>query len=204
MSEIKTILISITSAVVSHGILAGFSKINILWKERFVTCNVLSVDDLIETPIRKIVIDTTEELLKTDDEYLQNCYLKLLKTAYHKDKQNIAHPAFSTILSQLSRDEAMMLCRFREDRHNIETLSKAVDLFFQENLVLYLSHLVNMDLLMDAFKTSNSDNARMVVGGGGPIDWYTLTDFGKLFVQACIPDDIDIKQLDYLRKYQPK
>ena len=235
MDEItKTILTTVASDLVSYVILAAHPKINALWKDKFVTCSVLSVDDLIESPTRKIIIDATEEFLKTDDEYLQNCYLKLLKTAYHKDKQNIAHPAFPTILSQLSRDEAIILCQLKKDgskkitRHvpmsvrsleSYKVLSNEfnnVELFFQENWNLYESHLTHMNLitnydigtvepsfLPETYVQKNTQKEDILVGLQRDYI-YSLTDFGQLFVQACIPDDIDITQFDYLRKYQPK
>ena len=204
------------------------------WKEFLLKCEWLPKEDIIEIPNRKIVIDTTEELFKTDDEDLQNCYLKLLKTAYHKDKQNIAHPAFPTILSQLSRDEAIILCQLKKDgskkitRHvpmsvrsleSCKVLSNefnSIGLFFQENWNLYESHLTHMNLitnydigtvdspfLPETYVLKNTQKEDILVGSQRDYI-YSLTDFGQLFVQACIPDDIDITQFDYLRKYQPK
>ena len=248
MDEItKTILTTVASDLVSYGILATYPKINALWKDKFVEYKILSVDDLIETPNRKIIIDTTEELLKIDDEYLQNCYLKLLKTAYHKDKQNIAHPAFSFLVSQLSRDEAIMLYHlstkdkllkqktyFKMDQltntHNIPTDYIDIiqnelltdELFYQNNWALYQSHLMKLDLVSnhevynETLHRPLSPKVGMLIqhtdNKGNPVEpygfeahyQYHLTDFGKMFAQACIPNDIDIEQFDYLRKYQPK
>lgn len=244
MDPFSTLLISISSNIVSHCFIKSYPKIEAFFRDRFTQCNIISEKDLVETPSRQVIVNTTEGLLKTDDERLQNCYLKLLKTTYHNGKQNLVHPSFPFIIDQISHDEAWMLYylkqgdkRLRQEFLFDEDYSKFLpptilfnelktqDLFFQDNYNLYQSQLTHMNLIhnyenqdkrkilyrpidkntpQNKILTNNDTQEKTVQYGVEQEYVFSLTEFGELFVEACIPDDTDIEQFNYMKKYQPK
>lgn len=61
-------------------------------------------------PAKNIVIPCLEGMvLNTDNEILQNNFIAMLESSMDKTKQNLVHPAFPKILSQLSVDELLIL-----------------------------------------------------------------------------------------------
>ena len=244
MDSLSTFLISISSNIASQFAINSYPKIKDFFRDRFTQCNIISEKDLVEIPSRQIIMNATEGLLKTDDEYLQNCYLKLLKTTYHDGKQNLIHPSFPFIIDQISHDEAWMLYYLKqgdkrlrqqlllnEDHSKFHPRTilfnelKTQDLFFPDNYNLYQSQLTHMNLIhnyedqdkkeylyrpidkntpKDKIRINQSTQEKDVQYGLEQEYIFSLTEFGELFVEACIPNDTDIEQFNYMKKYQPK
>lgn len=147
-----------------------------------------------------------------DENYLTELYLNLLRRAIDKERVHEAHPAFYHIIDQLSADEAMLLyvikqgslyCNFSADlyydenqrprfKNNIlikSNIPKDQILFF-EHFDMYIHHMESLNLV--EWKIANEkailDNIEKQIG----VETATmveLTDFGYLFVSACIPKD---------------
>ena len=150
-----------------------------------------------------------ERLKYLDDEnYLTDLYLNLLSRAIDKERINEAHPAFFHLIDQLSPDEALILFKLSEKEINIVThldydKSKRLfsnyqitkndlslnELMFPEHFQMYYSHLESLALVQwpvyNEEYPRNEDNIQI-----GLIKYskLILTDFGKLFVKACIPE----------------
>lgn len=61
-------------------------------------------------PVKNIAVPCLEGIvLNTDNEILQNNCTALLEKSMDKTKQELCHPAFPKILSQLSVDEILLL-----------------------------------------------------------------------------------------------
>jgi hypothetical protein len=143
-----------------------------------------------------------------EDDELIKMYEELLARSIDKDRINEAHPSFAHIISQLSRDEAYLLFELKEKSFEvtdtldfIQTENKFVNrkiekttipneiLFYKENTELYYSHLESLSLVnWPVYK----QDPIIVLGRQTGIRRYSkieLTDFGKLFIRACIPDN---------------
>lgn len=140
-----------------------------------------------------------------DENYLKNLYLNLLKRAIDKDRINEAHPAFVTLIEQLSPDEALILKIIAENRYTYEVKIKTVyeigaipeeeivanrfpvqDLMFEQNFSMYIDHLKYLNLI----DTPQYDiTQRDTTLESQPVTVYrfmVLSAFGKLFHKACI------------------
>jgi len=143
-----------------------------------------------------------------DDNYLTDLYLNLLKRAIDKERVNEAHPAFLYIIDQLSPDEAYFLFRLKDKELDITThqdydqpknwfsnyrITKtklpATEFMFPENFQMYYSHLESLNLVKwPVYKTEYPRNEQNIQIGLIHHSKLGLTDFGKLFVTACIPE----------------
>jgi len=142
------------------------------------------------------------------DDLLNQMFEELLARSIDRDRVNEAHPAFVHIISQLSRDEAIILFLLKDrafeitdlmdfDQPNNRFYNRRVEkstiptekLFFSGNVDLYYSHLESLSLvewpvyrqdpiMIQARQTGIRRHSRM-----------NLTAFGKLFVTACVPKD---------------
>ena len=138
---------------------------------------------------------------------LWDMFEELLTKSINKDLSGTIHPSFTFIISQIARDEAVILAllakgdfkvtdyldfnkaedRF-ENRKIEESSLPTEDLFLPDQLELYYSHLKSLNLVSWPILKQDPvmDESEVQVG----IRRYSqmhLTDFGKLFVTACIP-----------------
>lgn len=140
-----------------------------------------------------------------DSNYLKELYLNLLKRAIDKERVNEAHPAFVTLIEQLSPDEALMLKLIAENRYTYEIKTNTVyeigaipeeiiiknhfpvnELNFQQNFSMYIDHLKYLNFIeTPQYNITQRDTTEE----GQPVIIYrfmVLSSFGKLFYKACI------------------
>ena len=128
-----------------------------------------------------------------DENPLTELYLNLLARAIDKERCNEAHPAFVKIIEQLSPDEAMVMYVLGGEYPVVVFSGWFCDVWGQnqpskhdfppERLAspkltwLYFRHLESLNLV------SQSNNL------------FRVTDFGRLFIQACIPEGYTLASL---------
>ncbi len=134
-------------------------------------------------------------------------YEELLARSIDSERRNEAHPSFIHIISQLSRDESVLLYELksrpfsivdvmdfiRSENRFINRRIEKSDLpedkmFFKNNIELYYSHLESLSLVTWPIYKQDP-----IIVGGNQIgirrySKFELTDFGKLFIKACIPE----------------
>ena len=146
-----------------------------------------------------------------DENYLTDLYLNLLSRAIDKERIQEAHPAFYHIIDQLSADEAMILYiikqepiyydytmdmfvddnnlyRFRNTIVKRDTTPKE-KIAFNEHFNMYIRHMESLNLIF--WRKTNENSINDEKGNQLGTDIRTqieLTEFGHLFVKACIPD----------------
>jgi hypothetical protein len=158
-----------------------------------------------------IVVPVLERLKHIEDgNPLKLMYVNLLACAIDRDRQDEAHPAFITVIEQLSRDEAvLMICLKQQNiqmtRRNgnyapgrpssgaafyLPNIAPDVDpddvpkglVEFPRNMKMYLSHLLSLNVIKIR-PPAKVDHA---------IEWLTWTvgpsEFGHVFISACVPD----------------
>ena len=148
------------------------------------------------------------------EDSLTELYLNLLARAIDKDHINEAHPAFVTLIGQLSPDEALIIYRLRDSSFKaVDTLAwdQANDRFvpppviekidfpvseltYPEHLYMYTDHLNSLNV-MTWHIVGHQEIIRDDSGMQTAVrrrSTMALTEFGKLFVKACIPDDPSI------------
>ncbi len=141
-----------------------------------------------------------------DDNPLTELYLNLLARAIDKERCSEAHPAFVKIIEQMSPDEAMVMYVLRDRSIKIcfakgnepsiivagytrisETDFPASRIASPTNLWMYLKRLEALTLLTHTYGVGSIDALRH--HSPHKNHTYHLTDFGRLFVDACIPED---------------
>jgi hypothetical protein len=165
-------------------------------------------DRRVEAPL-EIVGPTLEKLryIREGTE-LWDMFEEVLTKAVDSQGQKDIHPSFSHIVSLLSRDEAWILYRLRSesfsvvdyldyDRAENKFKNRSVEkselpkdeLFLPDQIDLSYSHLESLNLA--SWPVERQDPVYAVPGGPQTgvrrYSKMTLTDFGKLFVAACIP-----------------
>ena len=139
---------------------------------------------------------------------LWTMYEEVLTKSVDKEQNASIHPSFTHIISQLSRDEAWILYRLKErpfkvsdhrdhnrmlnrfDNRLIEYSELPKDELYQpEKIEMYYSHLDSLSLvtwLVESQEyTQNSAGEQIGLRRHSKM---MLTDFGRLFVTACIPE----------------
>lgn len=152
---------------------------------------------------------TLERLKYTlDNSELANMFEEVLTKSVDSESQAKIHPSFGHIIAQLSRDEAWMLFRLRDkdlevtdhldyDRTANKFYNRVVEKselpkeeLFQPDLIeLSYSHLESLSLV--TWPVLKQEPV-MAETGGVQIGLrrhskLMLTDFGRLFITACIP-----------------
>jgi len=164
----------------------------------------------VEAPL-EIVGPTLEKLQYVrEGSELWDMFEEVLTKSVDSSAQASIHPSFSHIISLLSRDEAWILYRLREknfvvvdyldydkaenkfrDRVIEQTELPNDELFLPDQMYLFYSHLESLNL---ATWPVEKQDAVFAVPGGPQTgvrrrSSMMLTDFGKLFVSACIPKE---------------
>lgn len=142
-----------------------------------------------------------------DSGVLWQMFEELMTKSIDKDDIKSLHPAFPKILSQLSRDEAVILYllsksdfnvvdymdfnrpenRFENRRIESSNLPRD-ELFVPENIELYYSHLESLNLV--AWPVLSQDPIKDSSGiqiGLHRKSRMCLTEFGRFFIEAVIP-----------------
>jgi len=177
--------------------------------QRFLTKVATKVEEenLVEAPAQ-VVGTIIEGMLYVDDEsMIGEMFAQLLADSIDKTKQNVVHPAFPKIIQQLSHDEAVILYYLKRRGYivkqqwdlrngkieNMRTIKEdfpLISLGYPENIWMYIDHL-NSLTVGGTWKTQNDEpvysNGQQV--GGITISERKLSDFGKLFAKACVPDE---------------
>lgn len=160
-------------------------------------------------PAAEVVGPALDQMQFLDDKSpLWLMFETLLEKSIDEEATNSVHPSFTFIISQLSRDEALILYLLsqsdfevtdyldlnrKENRFENRRIEKSnlptADLFLPDKLDLYYSHLESLSLVSWPVYKQNplNDSSGNQIG----IRRYSrmhLTDFGKLFCKACIPE----------------
>lgn len=158
----------------------------------------------------ELVGPTLEKMRYLNDESeLWRMYEEVLTKSVDSENADSIHPSFTHIISQLSRDEAWILYRLRDQKFTVvDTLDwnkeenkfenrkiekselPVAELFLPDQIDLYYSHLESLSLV-----TWPVVEETPIKGDGGRQTGtrrrskMMLTEFGKLFVVACVPED---------------
>ena len=145
--------------------------------------------------------------LPENDELIK-IYEELLARSIDKDRVNEAHPSFVHIISQLSRDEAYLLYELKTktfrvidtldyiEAENIfrnrkieKTTMPSDKLFYKDNIELYFSHLDSLCLVTWPVYKQEPIVIQERQSGVRRFSRIELTDFGKMFIKARIPEN---------------
>jgi Abortive infection alpha len=160
----------------------------------------------------QLVIPTLEGLSLTyENTLLSELFINLLVISIDKTKQEQAHPAFPNIIKQLSRDEAVLLFYLKKKSYKIKQKSDWDDkkrvfinketifeefplekLDFPQNIWLNMNHLNSLNIagtwqVGQQVVIMDEENKKQI--GVHINSERRLTEFGELFVKACIPDE---------------
>lgn len=158
------------------------------------------------------IVGKTFEGLKylEPDSILTEMYINLLSSSIDKERKKFAHPAIPLILSNLSRDEAIIIYFLNNSDYEITQYSELdieKNLFkgrqliknsfpvnkldFPDNFFLYIDHLYSINLAGIWQNGNQIPEIKDSVQIGVTINSkMMLTEFGKHFAQACVVDDI--------------
>jgi hypothetical protein len=146
-----------------------------------------------------------------EESLLAELFLNLLARAIDKERANEAHPAFATIISQLSPDEAQIIFYLNGREWLLKqysSFSSAGKLFgprqvlvnefplkkllFPQNYFIYLDHLHSLNLA-GVWQHGNQEATYEdgVQSGVNIVSYARLTPFGQLFAKACLPEKIE-------------
>ncbi len=147
-----------------------------------------------------------------ENNYLTEVYLSLLQKAINKDEVSKAHPAFFTVIEQLSADEVLILHHLKNDDikyqvthdvrfvpekkeaeiYNKDVIGISLDLGSLNNkdyFEMSLDHMKRLGVISNKTKQepvfNDPDTMREQIGLVRT-DVIYLTEFGRLFVDACI------------------
>jgi uncharacterized membrane-anchored protein YjiN (DUF445 family) len=154
------------------------------------------------------------EGLRYVDEHnvIADLFINLLARAIDHDRVSEAHPAFASIISQLSSDEARIIF-WLQKKHYVYRQSSAFNseqgtfsarqvienefpidkLIFPENFAIYMDHLYSLNLA-GIWQEGNQEpilEGEPAIQAGVNITSYAqLTSFGRMFAQACVPEEL--------------
>lgn len=139
---------------------------------------------------------------------LWQMFEELISRAFDKDEIVKVHPAFLSVIGQLARDEAIILHLLRqtnfevvdvldynqpENRFENRRIEKSNlpldDLFLPDRIDLYYSHLESLSLV--AWPVYQQDPIKNESGQQTGLRRHSrmhLTEFGRLFTDACVPN----------------
>jgi hypothetical protein len=123
-----------------------------------------------------------------DTNPLRQMFLNLLTASINKERQRKAHPAFVMILSQMSRDEAVLLKLIATSdvrvSHMVQhaaplySCSSTSEFASLQELPAAINHLDSLGLV--------SEGTSLFYDGGVGATKVTLTEFGEKFADACM------------------
>lgn len=132
---------------------------------------------------------------------------ELLTQAIDADTTSKVHPSFAQLISQLSRDEAVILYRLRfgefkvvdtlaydraqnrfSDRRVEQSSLPTDDLQHPHQMNLYYSHLESLSLVQWPVEKQEPIMNEGIQTGVRRYSTMGLTEFGRLFVLVCIPE----------------
>ena len=138
---------------------------------------------------------------------LSEMFEELLVQAADSDTVSNVHPSFVHLISQLSRDEAVILYKLRnhefevidrlslnraKNRFENRVIEKSTiptgDLIHPDSMDLYYSHLESLSLVTWPVYKEDPIGTGASQTGTRRHSKMLLTDFGKLFVKACVPE----------------
>ncbi len=137
-----------------------------------------------------------------EDNHLTALYLELLSRAIDKERIEEAHPAFLSIIEQLSPDEALIIYHLSDTWSDWEFGRPAWPdvngelpwtpikeppfysaLHFKRHVFMYAEHLEALNVIDASFGGSRDEMINLETN-----DYrMCLTKFGELFKKACIP-----------------
>lgn len=149
---------------------------------------------------------------------LADLFANLLARAIDKERVSEAHPAFPSIISQLSPDEAVILFELSRSSFKLEQEAKFFQkenlfgprevifqefpldkLYYPDNFFIYINHLHSLNLAgvwQEGNQTAIFDNGVQIAVK--ILSYARLTDFGEMFAKACMPKELtgftDIKK----------
>lgn len=150
------------------------------------------------------------ERLKYLDEnnHLTELFLSLLARSIDKERINEAHPAFIYLIDQLSPDEAVILLELKDkeikvvDRMDYDRTTnlfsnlKIIDggfpiekLVFPDKFSMYYNHLESLNLITWPVDEQKGIIENNIQTGLTRYSTITPTEFGNLFIKACIPEN---------------
>lgn len=159
-------------------------------------------------PHSQIIGPSLERLKYIDDtSVLWEMFEELLLKASDRDRRSQAHPAFVHIISQLSHDEAVLLWRLKDagsfnvvdtfdyerstnrffNRRVVDSEVPVSSLDYPDNSELYYKHLDSLSLVSWPVIHQEPIVVERKQTGERRRSHWILTDFGKLFVECCVP-----------------
>jgi len=137
---------------------------------------------------------------------LWEMFKEILFKASDREFVNVVHPAFVQIIKQLTRDEAYLLFKLREKEFKVVDrldLIRATNRFENRRIEsstipdaelwnqgawnIYYAHLESLSLVQWPVEKEYPIMAEGTQVGIRRYSTIQLTDFGKLFVSACLP-----------------
>lgn len=172
-------------------------------------CNEVPPERLITPPPLQIIGPIFENIKYMDDNsILYELFEELLARSVDSERIAEAHPSFIHIIAQLSHDEALLLLELKKNDFDvvytmdlnhekqrfenriIEKSTIPVDrLLFPNKAEMYYSHLESLSLVK--WPVTDTEYLRDDKGKQTGIRHHSkihLTDFGRFFVNACIPE----------------
>jgi hypothetical protein len=141
-----------------------------------------------------------------DNSPLWEMFEELLLKSMNRDEIDKAHPSFVHIIGQLSHNEAILLYELSQEEFSvidymdynrstnkfsnriIEKSTIPTDkMVYHENFELYYNHLNSMSLVNWPVEKQTPIKTGNIQTGLRRNSKWVLTDFGKLFIEACIP-----------------
>lgn len=161
----------------------------------------------IEAPV-ELVGPTLEKMKYLEEEsLLWEMFEEILTRSIDSEGIKSIHPSFAHIISQLSRDEALILYKLTEqDFKVVDTMDLNVkenrfenlkieesqiptdELFMPDKIHFYHSHLESLNLVQWPIEKQDpifDENKKQT--GVRRYSKIHLTEFGRLFVSACVP-----------------
>jgi Abortive infection alpha len=147
-----------------------------------------------------------------ENNIIADLFVNLLARAIDQDRVSEAHPAFASIISQLSSDEAQIIFWLRKKHYRyrqysafnsqqrtfsvrqvIENEFPTDKLIFPENFEVYMDHLHSLNLAgiwQDGNQEPIIEGESAIQTGVNIKSYAGLTSFGRMFAQACVPEEL--------------
>jgi len=152
-------------------------------------------------------------------------FINLLARAIDRERVSEAHPAFAQIISQLSPDEALILFRLKqqpyvfrqhavyhpdsntfEPRTTTDNEFPLHELVFPENFGLYMDHLHSLNLAgiwQEGNQEPIMEGTPSRQTGVNIRSLIMVESFGKMFAQACVPDELNPQWIEGAKDAHP-